>query len=71
MPGGDHGHLVDEAEVLQVGRCAAWCLRVRADDGAALEGVEHLGGMKAQHGQVAVVQELTLPDLTPKACAAS
>ena len=31
-------------------------LGVRADDGAALKGVEDLGGMKAQHRQVAMTQ---------------
>ena len=63
--------LVDEAEVLQVVD-ALLGLGVGADDGAALEGVEHLGGVEAQHRQVAVRSTLLAAvSATPKACAAS
>ena len=54
--GGDDRHFVDEAEILQVVD-ACFGLRIRADDRAALEGVEHLGGVEAQHRQVTVAQQ--------------
>ena len=69
--GRDHRDLVDEAEVLQVVD-ALLGLGIGADDGAALEGVEDLGGVEAQHRQVAVPQHAAaLASRTPKACAAS
>ncbi|MCY1347163.1 hypothetical protein D9M69_332690 [compost metagenome] len=54
--GGDHRHLVSEAEVLQV-IDALLDLRIRADDGSALEGVEHLRCVKAQDRQVPAAQD--------------
>ena len=53
--GRHHGHFVDEAEILQVVD-ALLGLGVGADDGAALEGIEYLGRMEAQHRQVAVIE---------------
>lgn len=53
--GGDDGDLIDKTKVLQMVD-ALLGLGVGADDGAALEGVEDLGGMKAEHRQVAMAQ---------------
>ena len=55
MPG-NHGDFVHEAEVLQVIN-ALLGFGIGAHDGAAFEGVEHLGGMKAQDRQIAVAQD--------------
>ncbi len=54
-----HGHFIDESEVLEVVD-APLGLRVGADDGAPLECVEHLGGVEAEHGQVAMPQYAAL-----------
>ena len=51
----DHRRFVFEAEVLELVDPVLHRL-IGADDGAALEGVEHLGGVEAQDRQVAVVQ---------------
>ncbi len=63
--GGHHRGLVDEAEVLQPADALVG-LGVRADDGAALEGVEHLGGMEAEHAEVAVAQDRAAVVLDPE-----
>ena len=56
MPGRDHRHFVHKAEVLQLVD-VLFCLGIRADDGAALKGVEHLGGVKTEHRQVAMIED--------------
>lgn len=46
--GRDDGYLVHKTEVFQVVN-AQLGFGIRADDGTAFEGVEHLGGVKTQH----------------------
>src|SRR5690606_2530483 len=53
--GRDHGDVVDETEVLEVIDVALH-VRIARDDRSALEGVEDLGRVKAQHRQIAVRQ---------------
>src|SRR5450830_1066509 len=53
--GGHHGGFVGEAKVLQVVD-AVLGLGIGADDGPTFKGIENLGGMKAEDGQVAVVE---------------
>ena len=60
--GGDHAGLAGVAEVLQPVD-AALGLRVLADERPALERVEHLGGVEAQHREVAVVQDAAVAHL--------
>lgn len=54
--GGHHGGLIHKAEVFQVVDVLLG-LGIRTDDGATLEGIEHLGGVKTQHRQIAVTQD--------------
>lgn len=53
--GGDHAGFAIKAEVFQVVDMALG-LGVGSDDGAALDGVEHLGAVEAEHRKVAVVE---------------
>lgn len=53
--GGHHGGFIDKAEVFELVD-AQLGFGVGADDGAAFKGVEHFGGVKAQHRQIAMAQ---------------
>ena len=63
--GSDHGHLVHKAKVFQVVDTLLG-FGIVTNDGAAFEGVEHLGGMKTQHRQVAVVEHTAVMALHAK-----
>src|SRR6185437_9187236 len=54
--GGRDGDLVDETKILQV-IDSLLRLGVRRDDCAALEGVEHLRRVKAEDGEIAIVED--------------
>ena len=57
--GSHHRHLVDKSKVFQLVN-ALLRLDVGADDSAPLERIEYLGGMKAEHAQIAVPQNTAI-----------
>ena len=62
---GHHGGFIHKTEVLQLVN-AQLGFGVGADDGAAFKGVEDLGGVKAQHREVAMVEHTAAVTLHAK-----
>lgn len=54
--GSSNRSLIRESEVFQVVN-ALLGLCIGADDSASFKGVEHLGGVEAEHGQIAMFEE--------------